>query len=80
MEGILKFNLDDSVDETAHLRAIKATKLAVALWDMDQYLRTKTKYAPDSMSPEVYDSLLETRDELYKIMSHHSIDLDELLK
>lgn len=80
MKGVLEFNLDNQEDEVAYMRCVKAKNLAIALWDMDQYLRTKTKYAPDSMSPEVYDSLLETRDELYKIMSHHSIDLDELLK
>ena len=80
MKGILEFNLEDSADETAYIRAVKSTKLAVALWDMDQYLRSQTKYAPDSMSPEVYDVLLEVRDKLHEIMSDHSIDLDELLK
>ena len=79
MEGILKFNLDDSADREAHLRAVKALDLAVALWDIDQYLRRTTKHAPDSMPPEVYEALLKTRDELYRIMSHHSIDLDELI-
>lgn len=79
MEGILKFNLDDSADREAHLRAVKALDLAVALWDIDQYLRRTIKHAPDSMSKEVYDALQETRDELYRIMSHHSIDLDELI-
>lgn len=80
MEGILKFNLDDQDDQVAHLRAVKALDLAMALWDMDHYLRSKTKHAPDSMPPEVYDALLETRDELHRIMSHHSVDLDELIK
>jgi len=80
MKGILEFNLDDQEDEVAYIRAVKSTKLAVALWDIDQYLRSKTKYATDSTPPEVYDALQETRDELYRIMSHHSIDLDELLK
>ena len=79
MEGILKFNLEDSADREAHLRAIKSTKLAIALWEMDQYLRSQTKYAPDSMSDEVYKTLQETRDKLREIMSEHSIDLDELM-
>ena len=79
MEGILKFNLEDSADREAHLRAIKSTKLALVVWDMDQYLRAQTKYAPDSMSDEVYKTLQETRDKLREIMSEHSIDLDELM-
>ena len=80
MKGILEFNLDDSVDEAAYMRAVKSTKLAIALWDIDQYLRSQTKYAPDSMPPEAYDALLGARDKLHEIMSDHSIDLDELLK
>ena len=80
MKGILEFNLDDQEDEVAYMRCVKARNLAIALWDIDHYLRSKTKHAPDYMSPEVYNTLLETRDELRRIMSHHSIDLDELLK
>ena len=79
-KGILEFNLEDSADETAYIRAVKSTKLAVALWDMDQYLRSQIKHAPDSMPKEVYDALQETRDKLHEIMSDNSIDLDELLK
>jgi hypothetical protein len=79
MKAILEFNLDEQDDEMAHLRAIKSLDLALALWDIDQYLRSQTKYTPDSMSKEVYDALQETRDELYRIMSKHSVDLDELI-
>ena len=79
MKGILEFNLDESEDMQAYLRAVKSTKLAIALWDMDQYLRGQTKYAPDSMHPEVYEALLETRNKLHEIMSSNSIDLDELM-
>jgi ATP-dependent helicase/DNAse subunit B len=80
MKGILEFNLEDSADEAAYIRAVKSTKLAVALWDMDQYLRSQIKHAPDSMPKKVYDALQEVRDKLHEIMSDNSIDLDELLK
>ncbi len=76
----LEFNLDDHDDRVSHLRAVKSTHLASALWDMDQYLRSETKYAPDSTPPEAYDALLGARDKLHEIMSDYSIDLDELLK
>lgn len=79
MKGILEFNLDDSADMQAYLRAVKSTKLAITLWEMDQYLRSQTKYAPDSMPEEVYKSLQQTRDKLHEIMSDNSIDLDELI-
>ena len=79
MKGIIEFNLDDSADMQAYLRAVKSTKLAITLWEMDQYLRSQTKYAPDSMPEEVYKSLKQTRDKLHEIMSDNSIDLDELM-
>ena len=79
MKGTLEFNLDDSADMQAYLRAVKSTKLAITLWEMDQYLRSQTKYAPDSMPEEVYKSLQQTRDKLREIMSDNSIDLDELM-
>ena len=80
MKAILEFDLADSYDKMDHLRAIKALDMASALWDMDQYLRSQTKYAPDSMPSEVCDALIETRDKLHEIMNDHSIDLDELLR
>ena len=79
MKGTLEFNLDDSADMQAYMRAVKSTKLAITLWEMDQYLRSQTKYAPDSMLEEVYKSLQQTRDKLHEIMSDNSIDLDELM-
>ena len=79
MKAILEFDLDEHFDVEAHKRAIKSLDLALALYDMDQYLRSQTKYAPDSMSQEVYDALEETRDKLHEIMSERSISLDELL-
>ena len=80
MKAILEFNLDEQDDRVAHLRAVKALDVAIALWDIEQHLRAQTKYAPDSMSSEVYDALQETRDKFYEIMNERSIDLDELLK
>ena len=80
MKATLEFNLDEFEDESAHMRCVKAKDLSLALWDMDQHLRAKTKYAPDSMPEEVYDALQETRDKLHEIMSEYNIDLDELLK
>lgn len=77
MEGILKFNLDDSSEREAHLRAVKSTSLAIALWEMDQYLRSQTKYG--ELNDDAYKALQDARDKLREIMSDNSIDLDELM-
>jgi hypothetical protein len=80
MKAILEFDLNDNEDQVAHMRAVKSLDMALTLWDMEQYLRSETKYAPDSINPEVYEKLQDVRLKLREIMSKRSIDLDELLK
>lgn len=79
-KAILEFDLTDLDDRTEHQRAVKSLDLCLALWDIDQYLRSQTKYAPDTMSDEVYDALDKTRSEFYRIMNEHNISLDNLLR
>ena len=77
MKGTLEFNLDDSDDMQAYMRAVKSTKLAITLWEMDQYLRSQTKYG--ELNDDAYKALQDARDKLREIMSDNSIDLDELM-
>jgi hypothetical protein len=80
MKAVLEFNLEDAFDEASHMRCVKAKDMALALWDIEQLLRAKTKYAPDTVSEDIFDALQEVRDELQEIMNSYNIDLDELLK
>ena len=77
MKGTLEFNLDDSADMQAYMRAVKSTKLAITLWEMDQYLRSQTKYG--ELNDDAHKALQDARDKLREIMSDNSIDLDELM-
>jgi hypothetical protein len=52
--------------------------MAIALWDMDQYLRGLIKYG--ELDDNVHQALEEARDKLREIMNERTIDLDELLK
>ena len=79
-KGILEFDLNEQDEVMAHKRCVKSLDLALVLLDMDEYLRAETKYAPDSMSSEVYGALQDARNKLHEIMSKHSIDLDELIE
>jgi hypothetical protein len=78
MKATLEFNLDEPVDQAAHMRAVKATDMAVVLWDMDQYLRGLIKYGELDESAD--KALEEARDKLHQLMSERVVDLDELLK
>jgi hypothetical protein len=75
MEAILKFNLPEETPEFK--LAANASNWYSVVWDLDQYLRSQTKYAPDSMPEEVYNALSETRDKLREIMSDNSVDFHD---
>lgn len=79
-KATLEFDLNELEDKWSHMRAVKSLDMALCLWDIDQYLRAQTKYAPDSMPEEVYDALDKARDEFYRILNEHDVNIDKLLK
>ena len=74
MKATLEFNLPD--DNVEFQLATNAARWYNVAWDIDQYLRSQTKYAPDSMSQEVYDALSKTRDQLREIMTDNGVNFD----
>jgi hypothetical protein len=46
------------------------------LWELDQSLRSKTKYAPDDLPQEKYDAYQEVRDKLRELMSDNNLNFD----
>lgn len=78
-KGILEFDLNDGDEVMAHKRCVKSLDLILTLWDLDQSLRSKTKYAPDSLPQDKYDAYQEIREELRELMLNHSVSFDELI-
>jgi hypothetical protein len=74
MKAILEFNLPD--DQQDFQLASNAMKFWSVLYELDQDLRSKTKYAPDSLSQDKYDAYEEVRDMLYELMRNENISLD----
>jgi hypothetical protein len=58
-KATLEYNLDDIDDSDAHLRAIKSLSLTLALWEMDQHLRSELKYGTreGELSDEAYTAI-----------------------
>ena len=48
----------------------------MALWELDQWLRSNTKYAPDTMSNDTYEAYEKCRDQIREILTEHSISID----
>jgi len=73
MKAILEFNLPD--DQSDFESAINGYKWELAMWDMNQYLRSVTKYAPDETSAEVVEALDKARDKLFNILNDYNLEI-----
>lgn len=73
-EAILKFDLNEEQYEFE--QAVNAGKYRSVLWDLDQFLRSKTKYASDDTTEEQLTAYYELRDELHKLMEENNVTLD----
>ena len=74
MKAILEFNLPD--DRQDFELASNAMKFWSVLYELDQELRTKTKYAPDDLPQDKYDAYQEVRELLHDLMRNENIGLD----
>ena len=73
-KAILKFDLDEESNDFK--LAVNAKEIMSVLWEVDQELRSKTKYASDSTSQETVDALISIRDFLRESMSDKGISFD----
>jgi len=48
------------------------------LWDLDQFLRTITKYNPDDLNEDVVDMADKIRDKIYDLMDDYDIDFNHV--
>jgi hypothetical protein len=74
MKATLEFNLPD--DQQEYDLANNGLNFWNVLWELDQELRTRTKYAPDDLPQDKYDAYQEIRDLLRELMTENNINLD----
>jgi hypothetical protein len=81
-KAILEYNLDEVDDRDAHLRAIKSLSLTIALWEMDQHLRSELKYGTreGELPDEAYKAIERAREKLHEILGENGISFDELMR
>ena len=71
MKAKLTYTLPD--EEKAFLRTTHSTNMALALWDISQYLRKVDKY-------DTGDDIEKIREEFYNILNSYDINLDNLIE
>ena len=75
MKAVLKFNLPEDQNEFEF--AIEGNKWWGVVWDMEQWLRSKTKYASDDMSDDTYKAFEECREQLREFIDEYNLNLDK---
>jgi len=73
MKAILEFNLTDPDDNVAHLRCIKATDMAIALWQI-RMLRKELEWMEDNKDLTTENVMSK----IFEILDDHNVNTDEL--
>lgn len=77
MKAKLTFNLDDPEDRKAHKRCVKATDMAIALFDIQYNLYRKC--VKEGKSPEYNEGILMAFEGIESILEENNINLEELI-
>lgn len=73
MKAILEFNLTDPDDNVAHLRCIKSTDMAIALWQI-RMLRKELEWMEDNKQLTTENVMSK----IFDILDDHNVNTDEL--
>ena len=78
MKAILEYDLSNPEQQAEHYRAIMSLKMAIAIHEVANLLRSRVKYGDDSQ--EVFDALDSVREEFHQILHENGLILDNLLQ
>lgn len=80
MKATLTFNLNEQDDQLAHLQAIKAQALALALWEIwNNSIREVERKIDNDLLKEPYDVLDEVRNNIASVLESNDIVIDNLI-
>jgi len=79
-QATLTFDLNDSDDAMAHLRAVKSLDLALAIWDIVHNTKKSLEWSLESKEDiSRYDVVDLVYDKIYAILEEHDIVIDKLI-
>ncbi len=78
-EAILKYDLNDSDDAMAHMRAVKSLDMALALWDITHNTKKGLEWSMEGKELDKYEVLDIVYEKIYEILEEHNIKMDDLI-
>ena len=78
-KAILKYDLNDSDDAMAHMRAVKSLDMALALWDITHNTKKGLEWSMEGKELDKYEVLDIVYEKIYEILEEHNIKMDDLI-
>ena len=78
-KATLEFDLNDSDDMIAHLRAVKSLDMAMALWEIVHNTKKGLEWSMEDKEIDKYDALELVYKKIHEILDDHNINTDELM-
>jgi hypothetical protein len=78
-EAILKYDLNDSDDTMAHMRAVKSLDMALALWEITHNTKKSLEWSMEGKEMDKYDALELVFEKIHEILDEHNIKMDDLI-
>ena len=83
MKATIEFNLSDPDEAMEHYRCIKATDLALVLWEMTSSRKSVTRVIEAAMDEDknidAFDGADLVYEKLHALMEEHGVFLDKLI-
>ena len=79
-EAILKYDLNDTDDAMAHMRAVKSLDMALALWELLNNSKRTLERTMHEKEMDKYEALDMVYERIYELMDEHNIKMDELIR
>jgi len=74
MKTTMEFELP--LEQSQYQDAINGWKWHLAAFQMEQFLRARIKYAPDSMPDEVRQQLIAVQTKFYQIIEQYNLTIE----
>lgn len=79
-KAILEYDLNDSDDAMAHLRAVKSLDMALALWEMLYNTKKSLQWKMESGEIKDNEDMLDkVYERFWEILDEHGVKIDQLV-
>jgi hypothetical protein len=75
----LEYDLNDTDDAMAHMRAVKSLDMALALWEITHNTKKSLEWSMEGKEMDKYDALELVFQKIHEILDEHGIKLDDLI-